>query len=194
MSDKTSFIQLDSFKGAKFNINGETKSYSIMQLFKMRNVIDQHLKNCAYLWRDLNYYKDFETKVEQLLSEQEEGQTQSQEYLNQDKKIQYSLGENFAKFLETSNGRFADNHEAAKIIKKKYTEKFGDNTLEFDSEMSYCYVYTKNKDEAKQFLLFVYEKYIKSFLEPWYEGWNEFVKEFNDAPETDKQLFDNMNW
>lgn len=195
MSEKTPFLQLDSFKGAEFNIEGKTKSYSIMEMLKLKDFIDSHLKMCAYHWRDLNYYKDYdEAKVEQYLSEQEEGQTQAQEYLNQDEEIEYSLGDNFAKFLETSNGRFVDNNEAAKIIKKEYTEKFGENTLVFDPEMSHCYVYTKDREEAKRFLLFVYNKHIKPYLEPWYKGWDDFVKDFKNASELDKQKFDNLNW
>lgn len=40
MSEKQPFIQLTGFKGAEFNINGETKSYSIMELFKLKDFLD----------------------------------------------------------------------------------------------------------------------------------------------------------
>ena len=191
MSEKQPFVEITAFKGAEFNINGETRTFSIMELFKLKDVLKEHLKTCAHLWRDLNYYKDYdEAKVDKYLSEQEEDQEQVQEYKEE---LQYSLGENFAKFLGTSSV-MADNHQASDILKKEYTEKFGENTLEFDAEMSHCYVYTKDKQEAKQFLLFVYEKYIKSYLEPWYEGWDEFIEEFNNATELEKELFDHLSW
>jgi len=189
MSEKQPFIQITAFKGAEFNINGETKSYSIMELFKLKDFLKGHLKTCAYLWRDLNYYKDFETKVDKYLTEQEEGQEQAQEYLGQDEKFEYSIGDNYAKYLEVS-----DNNKASRILKKEFTKKFGKNTLQFDAESSHCYVYTKDKEEAKQFLLFVYEKYIKSYLEPWYDGFDDFATEFNNATELEKQMFDHLAW
>lgn len=194
MSERKSFIQLTSFQGAKFNIDGKTKSYSIMKLLKLKDFLDTHLKYCAYIYRDLDYYQDYETKVDQYLTEQEEGMKQAQEHLKQGEEFEYSVSENFTKFLQTSNGIMLDNHQASKILKKEYTEKFGDNTLLFDAEMSYCYVYTKDREEAKQFLLFVYEKYIKSFLELWYDGFNEFATEFKNSTPEETQMFNNLIW
>lgn len=46
-----------------------------------------------------------------------------------------------------------------------YEDKYGKNhTLLFDSEYSFCYVYTKDKEEAKRFLLFTYNDIVKPFL------------------------------
>ncbi len=195
MSEKQPFVTLNAFKGAEFNINGETKTYSIMELFKMKDFLKGHLKTCAHLYRDLKFYEDYdEAKIDKYLKEQEDGQSQAQEYLKQDEDFQYSIGDNFANYFNTSNRKILGNHQAEVIIKKEYSDKFGQNTLDFDSEMSHCYVYTKDKEEAKQFLLFVYEKYIKSYLEPWYDGFDDFVIEFNNSSTNEKQMFDHLNW
>jgi len=194
MSEKQPFIHISAFKGAEFNINGETKSYSIMELFKFQDFLKGHLKTCAYLWRDLNYYKDFETKVEQILTEQNNTKELDEAFdivdiVDEEEEFQYSIGDNYAKFLEVS-----DNNKAAEILKKEYTKEFGQNTLEFDPESSYCYVYTEDREEAKQFLLFVYEKYIKSYLEPWYDGFDDFATEFKNSTPEERSMFDHLSW
>lgn len=192
---KKPFVQFNGFNGATFNIDGKTKPYSVMELFKMKNVLDSHLKNCSHMWAHLEYYKDYgEARIEQRLKEQEDGIKTAQDYLEQDEEFEYSIGDNYADYIKTSTGVMSDNHKAAKIIKKEYTKQFGKNTLVFDSEMSYCYVYTKDKKEAKQFMLFVYEKYIKPYLEPWCDGFDNFTLDIKNSSDVDLQLFKHLSW
>jgi hypothetical protein len=58
--------------------------------------------------------------------------------------------------------------------------------------MSYCYVYTRDRKEAKQFELFTYRKHIKPQLEAWYEGWDDFVKLWENTSQEDKDNFVNF--
>jgi hypothetical protein len=151
----------------------------------MIDFLKKNLKIRAELAPTLDYYKDFETKIDSLLDEDEKNWNDS------DEKI-YSIGANYAEFLGTSFGeheiKWADNHQAAMILKKEFSKLYPDNKLVFDTEASHCYVYTKDRQEAKTFLTWVYNTYIKDYLKDWYEGWDEFVEEFNKAKDTDQLI------
>lgn len=61
--------------------------------------------------------------------------------------------------------RYADNNVAAIKIRKMYEKKFGKkHTLRFDSESEYCYVYTKNREEAEQFVWWSFKDIIEPVL------------------------------
>jgi hypothetical protein len=185
------FLELNGLTPAVFNINGHTKEFNIFELMKVGTLIQRHLKSCSILVEDLNFYRHFEKNLDELLDNMEEkfkSLPRAQKY--------YCVGNNFARFLDTAHEvpnsggkRLCNNNEASKIIERDYKEAYGENTLKFDAEMSYCYVSTKSREEAKCFELFVYNKYIKPQLEPWYEGWDEFVKLWKETPQEDKNEF-----
>jgi len=86
-----------------------------------------------------------------------------------DENSEYRIGDEFSAFLETAskNGRMADNHQASKIIKADWKKEFPENEKDIiiDAEMSYCYIYTKNKDVAEKFLWWSYNKYKKPVID-----------------------------
>jgi len=82
---------------------------------------------------------------------------------------EYRIGDEFSAFIETSskNGKMADNHQASKIIRKDWDKEFPEHAKDIiiDAEMSYCYIYTKQKDVAEKFLWWSYNKYKKPVID-----------------------------
>jgi hypothetical protein len=105
----------------------------------------------------MNYYKNYsKEKIIKLLNKSKNADNE------------YSIGENFAAFtydtLPDSNTQ--DNYKACEKVKELWEKEYGkDHTLKFDPECSYCYVYTKDFDEAIKFKLFVYNNIVKPELD-----------------------------
>lgn len=172
--NKPNLLQLHSFNKAVFNTGGAPRELTLLELMKLSQMINSHLKACSEMIHYLQYYKDFESNLEEVLKDS---------FREDDN--EYSIGASFPMFMDDVK----NNDQAAEIIKKEFKEEHGENTLIFDPEHSHCYVYTKNKEEARKFLLFTYNKYIKPTLEPWYEGFDEFMKEFLAAPKEERNQF-----
>jgi len=166
---KEPFISMNAFENTIFNINGETREFNLIELLEMSDMIKEHLNICSYIAHYLNCYKDYENKIDSEIDDMELE-------INSGDITEFSVGGEFNFFMGLS-----DNNAAAKKIKKDYTEEYGENTLIFDAEHSYCYVYTKNKAEAKQFQLFTYNNYIKPFLNNWNNGFEQFNELINDS-------------
>lgn len=183
-NSKPNFLQVDGLNPAVFNINGQTREFNIFELVEFYEFLKDHLITCSHLINTLNFYSNFEETLDERLDEMEK------DFKERNNSREYCVGNNFAKFINTthkipkSKVKMSDNHKACKIVKRDYEEQFGKkHTLTFDAEMSYCYIYTKNREEAKQFELFAYNKYIKPVLESWYTGWDQFVKLWKSAPQ-----------
>lgn len=159
-------LDVESIEGISFTIENKTNLNSFTKIIKdIKDITDIKDMFSTYLeWREhwssyLEYYNDFENKIKDILNEQEA------EHDVDDGHFSYTLRENFAQFTkDKSIHGYSDNHAASKKIKKAYGEKFGKNTLDFDAEMSQLYIYTDNREEAEQFLLWSYLTYIKPTL------------------------------
>ena len=187
------FLELNGLTPAVFNINGHTREFNIFELMKVGTLIQSHLKTCSILVDDLNFYRHFEDNLDEMLDKMEKDFKRGHR--------EYCVGNNFARFLNTAHEvpraggmKICDNNKASKIIERDYKKEYGENTLKFDVEMSYCYVYTKDRAEAKRFELFTYNKYIKPQLEPWYDGWDEFVKLWKESPRETKEEFVSLKY
>lgn len=182
---KENFIEIFGFKPIEFKIEGKVKKVSILKAAELYSFLGKHLKTCASMMHELDWYNNYEEKLDGRLNEIEK------EWDDDQREVEYECGANYAQYLGTSREvykglKMSDNHKASKILKKEFGKLYPDNTLLFDAESSHCYVYTKNKEEAKTFLLWVYNTYIKPSLKDWYEGWEDFVKEWNEADDSKK--------
>jgi len=152
MEEKKLGLEELRFNGLKFSIGDEEKTISELKSIKeIGDMIKWHIKFIETYQPYIDYYKDFENKINASL----DGQA-----VYFEENGYYEVGENFATFLE-----YESNHDSSEYIKKLIKNKFGKNNLEIDAEYSYCYVYSKNKEEAARFLLFAYREIIKPFLE-----------------------------
>ena len=129
----------------------------------VRGIVDQ-LKD----WLDwkaewdptVAYYKDF--SKERIEKEFNEIEKDWEKYSELFEDRQYSVGENFAKYLDLKS-----NHEVEEKVKNDFSVDFPQftNMLEFDVGHSYCYVYTKDRKVAESLTWWAYEKYIKPMLD-----------------------------
>lgn len=179
--NKVPFLQLNAFNDAIFTINGQTKVMTLIELTSAMDFIKEHLKNCSQILPALRYYDNFEDNIEKILNDSFiDGDPDDDTDIGS-----YSIGDEYATYMKLS-----DNHEAADVLKYSYKEMYGENTLDFDPERSNCYVYTYDRNEAKQFLLFVYNKYIKSELVGWYDGYEKFCGELSTSEHKNRFLYD----
>ena len=141
------------FNGMKFSVGDQEitidKFQSIKEIYDM---IKYHIKFTETYQPYMDYYKDFENRIDASLDGQEN-------YFEEFGR--YEVGENFAMFLLDHKS----NHDSSKYIQELVKNKFGKNNLKFDAEYSYCYIYSKDRNEAARFLLFTYREIIKPFLE-----------------------------
>ncbi len=168
MKNKTLHTSILSFeKGIEFKIGKEKKILSWKSIFKLRDSLSEHCDWYENWYPYVNYYKNWnEQSVGKYLDKMEEKKSQN---------IEYSLGGNYSIFLRTKSGIMCDNHKAADIIKREYKKEYGKesvNKLIFDSEMSHCYIYTKDREEAKRFLWWIYQKYIKPTIKTILKKYN----------------------
>ncbi len=140
------------FNGMKFSIGDQEIIIDKLKSIKeIGNMINSHIKYIEVYQPYIDYYEDFENKIEALLDEQA---NYFEEFGC------YELGEDFRIFLEGES-----NHDASRYIKILVKNKFSENNLKFDTEYSYCYIYSKDRNEAARFLLFAYREIIKPFLD-----------------------------
>ena len=181
--NKTPFLQLHSFNDAVFNINGQEKTMNVFELMKMTDMLKGHLKNLSRISWDLYFYDNYDDKrINEILDEDEKN------WIGDEKEI-YRIGGNYAEFMSMTSDRFYDNHKATKVLKREFKKLYPKNKLSFDPEMSHCYIYSKNREEAFNFLKFVYDKYIEPYLREWRVGWDKFKEDFAAAPEAEQQTF-----
>jgi len=163
-------LESTGLSGVVFTLGKEQKKIGLASLQRMKGFIGRYLYLCEQMLPYIKYYRGFTRKIEKVLDESKK---------KEERKIEYSVGEDFALFTgdrldaKSPLNCICDNHTAAKKIKALYEKKYGKSTLQFDTEASYCYVYTKDREEAKRFLLFTYRTIIKPVLDQLKAGRNE---------------------
>jgi len=135
-----------------------------LQFSTIREVID-HLTN-LYKFMDfyrhyVKMYKDYdEAKIDaELDKEESEFDAENKEYMAG---VDF---EPFCRLLDDDTLKTITNDNAEKIFKPEYEKVYGKSTLKFYPEREFCDIYTSDRLEAKQFLLFTYNKIIKSALD-----------------------------
>lgn len=133
--------------------------FDMKTLIEIRDTLDDFIVFMSEMSQVVNYYYDFLEKIDDLLKKQEDDWSDPEP-------VEYSVSENYAlylKALDENQSKF-DNKAAAEILEREYREEFGENDLKFEPETSYCFIYTENKEDAKRFLKWVYEKHIRPFI------------------------------
>lgn len=182
-----------NFSGAEFQIADTTKegepvvlASKKLSLFGVLHLFDHlkdNLKTLGYYIQQMNIYSHYADNIDEELDEDEK-------HFDGDYD-RYHCGGNFAFFLQTKHVvndeiAYADNNAAGDIIKKAYTEQYPDHKMNFNTEMSHCGVSTETRAEAKQFMLWMWEQYIKPWVDAHSEGWEDFVKQYKELPEEDQ--------
>jgi hypothetical protein len=166
MSEKKNILVENSANGIKFTIGNESHVLSAKGIKELKSHLSQWLEWYSHYIHYAKIYKDYSfDKIDDKLNLNEKRWA---EYDEDEKYKTYSIGSDFASFLQTKseNGYFADNHKAAEIIKEDWAKEFPQwkKELSFDPERSFCYVYTEKRDVARAFLWWSYNKYIKDEL------------------------------
>jgi len=152
------FIEFKGFNKIDFTINGETKTIDLAYIIKLYSFLKENINFRSNILSYLVYYDNYINRIDEVLDNSYDEETKM-----------YIIGEDFSIFLNN------DNHIAFKNVLENYLKKYKKHTLEYDIEYSYTNIYTYDRNEAKRFLTFVYEKYIKSFLEE-YKDFKDFKK------------------
>lgn len=161
---KTPFsMKNNSVFGITFSLGSETRTFNLEDIKSISSHLESWLEWEEEWGYTIGFYKDYSLESIKIdLDEQEKG-------FGEDDGNEYSIGENFAKYLEISSdsGMWSDNHKASKIISKEWAKEFPEyeKDLTFDSEMSFCYVYTKKREVAEKFSWWSYNKYIKPTID-----------------------------
>ena len=143
-----------------------TENLSMKDVYELSETLSSYVTRYESWLPYIEYYKDFPKKIEKVLTSSfmdYDGEVSMKKYVG------YEVGANYALFLgaKTDSG-YCNNHEATCIIKKMYRKEYGTDEvkkLNFDSEMSRCYIKIKRKADAKKFLLWVYRTIIKSKMD-----------------------------
>jgi hypothetical protein len=169
-------IEFKGMMGVLFSINGESKLVdSLNTLREICDTVEDLISWYEHWGPYFVYYQDYSEAV--VLKD-----LKAQEMRFDKEWSNYSIGENFAQFMRLSFGdnpahiKFPDNSKAAEILKREYKNTFGKNTLQFDPDSSHCYVYTKDKEEAVRFKMWVYHNYILPFISPYLAQMNTAVQ------------------
>ena len=156
----------NSANGVKISLGEVSRIIDAKTAYEIKVHLSEWLEYYEHWAYYAKCYKGYSIEKINLELDQDENQW------SEDDDCVYSVGGSFAMFLGalSENGIFEDNGKAAKIIKKDWAIEFPNwkDELDFDPETSYCYVYTKNRDVAREFSWWTYNKYIK-----------ESLKEFN---------------
>lgn len=125
----------------------------------------QHLKFLIdYMEHYKHYVRMYKDYSEAIIDEElDKEESEFDDTMNE-----YRVGCDFNTYCNILDDKILQsitNDNASKLFKAQYEKVYGKSTLIFDPERSFCYVYTKDKKEAKQFLLFTYNKVIKPALE-----------------------------
>jgi hypothetical protein len=126
--------------------------------------LEQWLEWYQHWIHQARYYKDY--SLENIDKELDQNEKNWEDW--DDSSREYSIGDDFASYLGLSTEMgFCDNGKASKIVETDWKKEFPqwEKELTFDAESSFCYVYTKNREVARTFSWWAYNKYIKHHLE-----------------------------
>lgn len=189
-------IKTKGFRGVEFSIdeeiNGEvvkqiSKTINVLSAMEMADIVKDYQHTISHHIHTMNYYRHYDENIEEYLDKEEKNRDP------EEPTMEYEVGGNYAFFLETKHDTghgvvYADNHKAAKLIKTAYKKAYPDAAITFDPELSHCYAYAKTREEAKRFMLWMWEHYIKPWVEENKEGWDDFVEVYEKADKTQKAL------
>jgi hypothetical protein len=191
--DKSLLVNCATFSGVEFSIVNHAegdkveaeKKLNLFSALELYDLLKDNLKTIGYHLNQMNMYRHYADDVDSDLDKQET-------HFDKENRV-YSLGGNFAFFLQTKKDLggdsgiiMADNNAAGDILKKAYKKAYPKNKIRFDAEMSYCYVETDSREEAKRFTLWMNEKYIKPWVDQYVEEWDEFVKLYDESTDERK--------
>jgi len=181
-------VTTKGYEGVKFEIGKETTTLNLIQSAELLNTLKDFVESVAQITTYVEYYNDFDKKIDDVVKKS----------YNKENK-EYSIGGNYAMFLKTVHSipgteiKMTDNHKAAEILKVAYKKKHSKDKLIFDSELSDCYIYTKDKYTAKRFLLWIYENYIKSWLnDNDVEHYLQFEEDYKNSSSELKKYFNHL--
>ena len=147
--------------GIEFSLGSETRIMTPKEVQETIEFFEEWQEWYENYIHYARYYKDY--SIEKI----EEGLKEDDLDIEKGDMEEYSIGSNFASFLQLKTKKgIANNHEVSKIIEDDWKKEFPEfsDKLTFDSEHSYCYVYTKDREVAKKFLWWSYIKYKKEKL------------------------------
>lgn len=190
--DKSLLVNCAKFSGVEFSIVNHTegdrveaeKKLNLFSTLELFDLLKDNLETIGYHLNQMNMYRHYAEDIDTDLDKQET-------HFDEENRV-YSLGGNFAFFLQTKRDVgdtgiiMADNNAACKIIKKGYNKAYPKNKMRIDSEMSFCYAETDSREEAKRFTLWMNENYIKPWVDQYVEEWDEFVKLYDESTDERK--------
>lgn len=169
MSDKqkeeqpTLFLE-NSANGVKMTLGDASRVLDAKTVSSVVAHLEQWLEWYQDWIHKARYYKDY--SLEKIDKELDQDEKNWEDW--DDSTREYSIGDDFASYLGLSTeAGFCDNGKASKIVKSDWEKEFPQwkDELMFDPESSFCYVYTKNREVARTFSWWAYNKYIKHHLE-----------------------------
>lgn len=191
-TNKSLLVNVTDFSGVEFtivnNVEGDKveaeKKLNLFSMLELFDLLKGSLETIGYNLNQMNMYRHYADEVDTDLNDQEE-------HFDEENRV-YTLGGNFAFFVQTKKDLgdsgivMADNHAAGDIIKKAYKKAYPRNKIRFDTEMSYCYVETDSRTEARRFILWMNENYIKPWVDQHLESWEEFIALYNQSTDERK--------
>lgn len=135
----------------------------ISKMMEMKRMIDGYIQWFEFWIGNLEYYNDFENKIEKIFEEIDQ-------IKNTDTDEKYSFGENLALYTEQAknvgNKVLYDNDTAARETLAKFKAKYPDHAP-IGQEISDDYVYFYCDDRETMFNLyhFIYKEIIKPVLD-----------------------------
>lgn len=189
-------VKTKGFRGVELSISKEidgkpveqcNKTINMLSAMEMVDLVRDYLRTISTHVHLMNYYRHYDKNIEEYLDNEEKNRDP------EEPKMEYEVGGNYAFFLQTKHNTgcgvvYADNHKAAKLIKAAYKKDYPDAAITFDPELSYCYAYAKTREEAKRFMLWMWEHYIKPWVDDNLDGWDDFVAVHEKADKTQKAL------
>lgn len=168
--DKEKFMEADNLglKGIKFTIGNEEKVLGLKSILILKRHINEWLDWAEHWSHYVNYYKNYNDKTikKNLDAREKDFEDFKDEY---DNVLTYEVGNNFAQFMGIAHehSQMANNNDAGRVVEKMFKKDYPElsKNLNFDSESSYCYIYTEDRNTAEVFLKWSYEKIIKPKIE-----------------------------
>lgn len=161
--ERIPLILENSANGINLKLGEVSRVLDVKTISSMVSHFEQWLEWYEHWVHKARYYKEYSIeKIEIDLDRQKKDWDDWD-----DSNKEYSIGDDFASYLElhTESG-FCDNGKASDIVEEDWKKEFPHwkDELIFDAESSFCYVYTKNRDAAREFSWWSYNKYIKHHL------------------------------
>lgn len=163
IEEKLTLLLENSANGVKMTLGEASRILDAKTIGSVVRHLEAWLEWYQHWIHAAKYYKDYSLeKIDEELNLQEKNWDDWD-----DSSREYSIGDDFASYLGLSTEMgFCDNGKASKVVEDDWKKEFAqwEKELSFDAESSFCYVYTKNREAAKAFSWWSYNKYIKEHL------------------------------